>query len=157
MGPMFIPKTPGFRAQVRADFARQRLMVTLGAKLLEVEPGMVQIQLPFGDEFTQQHGFLHAGIITAVVDSACGYAAYSLMPAGASVLTVEYKVNFLNPAKGHRFLARGTVVKAGRMITVCDGSVSSIGESGDILVATMSATMMALLGRTRVSAGDVDR
>ena len=148
-----IPQTPDFRERVQESFARQKVMATLGAKLHQVLPGLVEIEIPFQDDLTQQHGFLHAGIITTVVDSACGYAAYSLMPPAASVLTVEYKANFLSPAKGTRFLARGIVVKAGRTLTICSGEVFAVTDAGDKLVATMSATMMTLVGQSHVSPG----
>jgi uncharacterized protein (TIGR00369 family) len=105
------------------------------------------IELPFRDDLTQQHGFLHAAIITAIVDSACGYAAYSLMPPDAAVLTVEYKVNFLAPAAGHTFIAYGRVAKAGRTLTVTTGDVVAQTDAGPKPVATMLATMMAAGGR----------
>lgn len=139
--------------RVRASFARQKAMEMIGAKLVRVEPGEVEIELPFREDLTQQHGFIHAGVITAVVDSACGYAAYSLMPPGASVLTVEFKVNLLAPARGERFRALGKVVKAGKTISVCHGEVVAVGEQGEKLVATMSATMMTLIGRPGVTPG----
>jgi uncharacterized protein (TIGR00369 family) len=109
---------PAFEARVRASFARQGVMTTIGARLTRVAAGAVEIELPFRSDLTQQHGFVHAGVITTIADSACGYAAFSLMPAEASVLTVEYKVNLLAPARGDRFVARGRVVKPGRTLTV---------------------------------------
>lgn len=149
----FTAQTADYAERVRASFARQQVMATLGARLVGIEPGTVVIELPFREDLTQQHGFLHAGVLTTIVDSACGYAAFSLMPADASVLSVEYKVNFLAPAKGERFRVRGTVVKAGRTITVCNGEVQALDASGEKLVATMSATMMTLLGRPGVPPG----
>lgn len=132
-------------------------MELIGAELAEIRPGFITIRLPFRADLTQQHGFLHAGVVTTIVDSACGYAAFSLMPAGASVLTVEYKVNLLSPAKGAWFLAEGRVVKPGRTLTVCEGKVYAMperdGENGSKLIATMSATMMTLLDRPGVTAG----
>src|SRR5579883_1180075 len=110
-------------ARVQASFSRQRAMALLGAQMVEVEAGRTKIVLPFREDLTQQHGFVHAGIITAIVDSACGYAALSLMPPGVGVLTIEFKVNLLNPAAGERFVARGQVVKPGRTIMVCTGEV----------------------------------
>src|SRR5918912_1005150 len=121
--PSFQPRDPNFAARVRASFARQQIMATIGARLTEVRPGEVEIELPFRPDLTQQHGYLHAGIVTAVIDSACGYAALSLMPAAAEVLSVEFKVNLLAPARGELFRARGRVVKAGRTITVCAGDL----------------------------------
>ena len=143
---VFEPRDPDFAARVRANFARQGLMATLGADLVDVGPGAVTITLPFRADLTQQHGYLHAGAVTAIVDSACGYAALSLMPAGVEVLTVEYKVNFLAPAAGQMFVARGRVTKPGRTLTVCTGDVVAVGsDGGERHVATMLTTMMAIL------------
>ncbi|MFO7263998.1 MAG: PaaI family thioesterase [Bacillota bacterium] len=153
---MFEPQTPDFAQRVHESFRRQRVMTLFGAQLEDVQPGRVTIRLPFRDDLTQQHGFLHAGVVTTIVDSACGYAAYSLMPAGASVLTVEYKVNLLAPAKGTEFLAEGQVVKQGRTITVCEGKVYALSEGNRDqrkLIATMSATMITLLDRPGIPAG----
>jgi len=119
-------------------------MNTIRAKLVRVGPGEVHIEIPFQQELTQQNGFIHAGIITSIVDSACGYAAYSLMTATSGVLTVEYKVNLLSPAIGERFLAIGRVKKPGRTLTVCEGDVFAHAEGKEKLVATMLATMMRL-------------
>jgi len=149
----FLPQAPDFADRVQSSFSQQSVMNLIGAKLTKVLPGEVEIQIPFRDDLTQQHGFLHAGIITTIVDSACGYAAFSLMPAGASVLTIEFKVNLLAPAKGERFLARGMVVKPGKTITVCSGEVFALGEKDPKLIATMMATMMTLQGRPGVSVG----
>lgn len=140
----FIPLDPQFEARVRSSFARQRVMGTIGAVLTRVEPGAVTIELPFREDLTQQHGFLHAGIVTTVLDSACGYAAFSLMPADVAVLTVEYKVNLLAPAKGERMVAQGRVLRAGRTLTVCSGDVLAPAGQGDKVVATMLATLMAV-------------
>ncbi len=117
------PLENDWETRVRASFARLALMRTIGARLLRVSPGEVAIQLLFREDLTQQHGFLAAGIVTAIVDTACGYAAMSLLPAGAGVLTVEYKVNFLAPARGDQMIARGHVVKRGRTLMVCAGEV----------------------------------
>ncbi|MBP2656060.1 MAG: hypothetical protein H6Q73_3629 [Firmicutes bacterium] len=149
----FSPQTPDFANLVQSSFAQQSVMNLIGAKLHKVLPGKVEIIIPFRDNLTQQHGFLHAGVITTIVDSACGYAAFSLMPTGASVLTIEFKVNLLAPAKGERFLARGMVVKPGRTITVCSGEVFALGSEEPKLVATMTATMMALQDRPGVAEG----
>jgi uncharacterized protein (TIGR00369 family) len=128
-------------------------MNLIGAELVKVVPGEVEIQIPYRHDLTQQHGFLHAGIITTIVDSACGYAAFSLMPPDASVLTVEFKVNLLSPAKGELFVARGKVVKPGRTITVCSGEVFSMDDEEPKLLATMTATMIMLQGRPGVTPG----
>src|SRR5215216_6136815 len=107
----FEPRDPGYDARVRASFARQRAMHTIGARIVRVEPGEVELELPFRDDLTQQHGFLHAGIVTTLVDSACGYAALSLLDREAAVLSVEFKVNLLAPAVGDRLRAVGQVIK----------------------------------------------
>jgi len=149
----FTPQTLDFANIVRSSFAKQSVMNLIGAEITKVIPGEVEIQIPFRDDLTQQHGFLHAGIITTIVDSACGYAALSLMPAGASVLTIEYKVNLLAPARGEKFAARGIVVKPGKTITVCTGEVFALGSEEPKLVATMTATMMMLQSRPGVADG----
>ena len=127
-------------------------MKLMGAELAKVVPGEVEILLSYRDDLTQQHGFLHAGVITTIADSACGYAAFSLMAPGSSVLTIEFKVNLLAPAQGKSFRARGAVVKAGRTITVCSGDVFALADE-PVLVATMTATVMALQGRAGISEG----
>ena len=140
----FTPPDPGFESRVRSSFDLQQLMKTISATLVKVSPGEVHIEIPFQEALTQQNGFIHAGIITSIVDSACGYAAYSLMAATSGVLTVEYKVNLLSPAIGERFLAIGRVRKPGRTLTVCEGDVFAHTEGNKKLVATMMATMMRL-------------
>ena len=137
-------RDPAFEARVRASFARQPFMATLGARLELVAPGKVTIRLPYRTDLTQQHGFLHAGAVTAVVDSACGYAALTLMEPGAAVLSVEFKVNLLAPAAGMEFLAIGTVVRAGRTITVCSGELRAVDDGRETVVAMLQGTMMAV-------------
>ena len=122
-------------------------MATLGARLVSVTPGEVLIELAWREELGQQHGVLHAGAVAAVADSACGYAALSLMPAGAAVMSVEFKVNLLAPGRGDRFLAHGRVRRAGRTLTVCEGSVRAIDRDEEREVAIMTATMIRLDGR----------
>ena len=117
--PAFTPQDPAFEARVRASFSRQAFMGTLGARLLRVEPGLCEIELDYRADLTQQHGYLHAAVSTAIADSAGGYAAYALMPAASSVLAVEFKVNLLEPARGERFVGRGRVVRAGKRLSVC--------------------------------------
>jgi uncharacterized protein (TIGR00369 family) len=119
-------------------------MKTIGARLTKVAPGEVRIEIPFAEGLTQQHGFVHAGIVTAIVDNACGFAANTLMPAECEVLTVEYKVNFLSPATGETFVAIGKAVKPGSTLTVCTGEVWAHAEGGRKLIAVMQATMMAV-------------
>ena len=137
-------RDPAFEARVRASFARQPFMATLGARLELVAPGKVTIRLPYRTDLTQQHGFLHAGAVTAVVDSACGYAALTLMEPGAAVLSVEFKVNLLAPAAGKEFLAIGKVVRAGRTITVCSGELRAVDDGRETVVAMLQGTMMAV-------------
>jgi uncharacterized protein (TIGR00369 family) len=144
---------PGFADRVRASFARQRVMALIGARLARVEPGSVEIELPFREELTQQHGFLHAGIVSAIADSAGGYAAYTLMPPGHSVLAVEYKVNFLAPAEGARFLARGRVLRAGRTLTVCELQVQAFGGAQGTLIAHGTQTCIGLPAKPGVAPG----
>ncbi|MEO3386195.1 PaaI family thioesterase [Mesorhizobium sp. CAU 1741] len=137
-----------FEGRVRASFARQKIMTTIGAELTRVNPGEVEIELAYDAELTQQHGFLHAGIISTALDSACGYAAYSVMPESAAVLTIEFKVNLLSPGKGERFLFRGSVTKPGRTIIVADGQAYAYDAEGEArLIATMTGTMMVVSGR----------
>lgn len=119
-------------------------MATLGATLERVTPGAVSIRLPFRDDLTQQHGSLHAGAIAAILDSACGYAALSLMAPGMAVLSVEFKINLLAPAEGTEFVARANVIRPGKTLTVCNGEVVALGAGGEIVVAAMQSTMMAL-------------
>ncbi len=141
------PEDPNFEERVRRSFARQRVMELLGATLAGVSPGRVDISLPFREDLTQQHGFIHAGIVAAIADSACGYAALTLMPPEAAVLTVEYKLNLLLPASGTLVLARGRVTKAGRTLSVCHADVVADPEGGGKLVATMLSTMMTVTNR----------
>jgi uncharacterized protein (TIGR00369 family) len=140
----FVAANTGFETSVRESFSRMTLMTTIGARLVKVAAGQVHIDIAVRDELTQQHGHVAGAIVTAIVDTACGYAAMSLMPAGAGVLTVEYKVNFLSPARGERLLARGWVVKPGRTLTVCAGEVHALSDGTEAIVATMLATMMSL-------------
>ncbi len=142
------PQDPQFEQRVRASFARQQAMMLIGAEMIDVAPGRTTIVLPFRATLTQQHGFVHAGIVTSIVDSACGYAALSLMPLDAGVLTIEYKVNLINPAAGVRFVALGQVVKPGRTIVVCTGEVRAVRTDGtELTVAIMQATMMVVRDR----------
>jgi uncharacterized protein (TIGR00369 family) len=129
---------------IRDSFARQTIMDTLGASLQSVEKGRVRIALPYAKHICQQHGFLHAGVVTTIVDSACGYAALSVMPAHSAVLTVEFKVNLMSPAMGERFIAEGRVVKAGRTLTVTQGEVIAVEGDKETTVAIITATMMRL-------------
>jgi uncharacterized protein (TIGR00369 family) len=140
--PRFTPVDADFERRVRDNFARQAFMGTLGASLRSVEPGEVVIELAPHPGLTQQHGYVHAGVVTSIVDSACGYAALTLMPAESEVLSVEFKVNLLAPAVGSRLVARGRVVRAGRTLTVCQGNAFAETPEGERHVATMQATMI---------------
>lgn len=149
--PAFEPRDPGFGARVRDSFAQQGAMRTLGARIGQVEPGRVEVLVDWAEGLTQQHGFLHGGVVASALDSACGYAAFSLMPAGTGVLTIEFKTNFVAPAQGQRFRMVGEVVKPGRTVSLVDGRAYAIGDAGqERLVATMTATLMAITGRDDV-------
>jgi uncharacterized protein (TIGR00369 family) len=139
------PRNPSFADDIKQSFAKQTMMNLIGAELTRVEPGIVEISLPYRADMTQQHGYLHAGIVTTIADTASGYAAYSLMPPRAEVLSVEFKINLLRPAQGEMFRALAEVVKSGRTLTVVRADVFGINRDGEReLVATMLATMMCL-------------
>ena len=131
--------------RVRESFARQAYMAAIGAELVHVAPGEVDIALPFSDRLTQQDGYLHAGVVAGVSDSACGYAALTTMEPGAEVLTVEFKINLLAPAAGERLVARGRVLRSGRTLTVCRGEAVTISGDQEKHVATLTATLIALM------------
>ncbi len=134
--------------RIRQEFAAQQVMQTINARLVDVAPGLVHIELDYQPGLTQQNGYLHAGILSTLVDSACGFAAFSLMPAGSQVLSVEFKVNFMSPARGEKFLASGRVVKSGRTLMVCSGEVLAFNTGIETPVALMQATMMRLTGKS---------
>jgi len=140
-------RDPAFVERVRTSFERQRFMGTLGARLGHVAAGEVDIELPVADALTQQHGFVHAGIVSAIVDTAGGYAGFSLFPANASVLTVEFKVNLLAPAEGERIVAEGFVVKPGRTLCITRGEVHALRGDKRKLVAVMQQTLMVMHGK----------
>lgn len=131
-----------FEKKVRSSFAQQGMMATIGAELISVGRGTAEIRFPFSARVTQQHGYVHAAAITAILDSACGYAAYSMAPHETSVLSVEFKVNFLAPAVGKHFVARAAVKRAGKTLTTCSADAFSIDGEKEKLVATMLATIM---------------
>lgn len=147
MTSKFVTTDVGYKDKVIESFQRQEIMKTLNASILDVRPGEIEIDLPYQKSLTQQHGFIHAGIVSTILDSACGYAAFSLMPEDAAVLTIEFKINLLSPAQGERFRAIGKVKKAGKNITVTEGEFFAITENGEKLVATMVGTIMAIYGR----------
>ncbi len=147
MGKNYTPKNPEFRERVQHSFDRQRAMATLGATIMSIDAGRVSIHMPFSEALTQQHGFIHAGIISTVLDSACGYAAFSLMPENAAVLTIEFKINLLSPAKGDWFESVGLVKKAGHNVTVADGEVYAHRGDDKMLIASMVGTLMSIYNR----------
>ena len=143
--------TGDFRQRIRSSFSRQPAMETIGAELTRVEHGTIEIELPFDIKLTQQHGFLHAGVISAALDSACGYAATTMIDQDASILTIEFKVNLMSPGRGERFLFRGEVTKPGSTIIVADGRGYAIGDGPAKLIASMTGTMMVIRGREGIS------
>ena len=146
-----IPRDPAFEARIRASFAKQGLMSTLGASILRIAPGAVEIVLPAHPSVSQQHGFVHAGAVAAIADTAAGYAALSLMPPGTGVLTTEFKINLVAPATGDRIRARSRVIKAGRTLTLAQAEVVAEGAGEEKLVAFLTATLMAIEGRHAVA------
>lgn len=138
------PEDPDFVGRVQRSFGAQQVMHTIGASLQRVEPGVVAIALPFSTHLTQQHGYLHAGIVAAIADSACGYAALTLAPPGLEVLTVEYKINLLAPARGEAFAAVASVLRRGRLLTVCRGEVLASSGGVERAVAAIQATIITL-------------
>ena len=144
------PRNPRFEQVVRDSFAAQKHMASIGAQLTAVSPGEIEIRVPFREDLTQQHGFLHAGVVTAVLDSACGYSALSLTEEGVGVLTVELNANLLAPAKGQELIARGRVLRAGRTITACQGEATMLVNGAETSVAIMLATIVTIRDRPQV-------
>ena len=140
----FNPMNPDYEARIRSSFEKQGVMKTIGAALTKIAPGEVVIEFSYDTSLTQQHGYVHAGVVTTVVDSACGYAAYTLMASDSEVLTIEYKVNFMYPARGERFKGIGRVLRSGRTVTVCSGDVVAVENGKEKVVATMLATMISV-------------
>jgi len=141
---MFQATNPIFVQEIKESFAKQTVMALIGGELTRVEPGVIEIRLPYRTDLTQQHGYIHAGVITTIADSACGYAAYTLMPQGSDVLAVEFKVNLMRPAKGETFVARAEVIKSGRTLTVVRADVHALTGEQRELIAIMQGTMMRL-------------
>ncbi len=137
--------------RIRQSFARQGAMETLGAELTRISQGVVEIELPFDVKLTQQHGILHAGVISAALDSACSYAAYTVVAPDASLLTIEFKVNLLSPGRGDRFLFRGEITKPGSTIIVADGRGYAVGDGPAKLIASMTSTLMVVRGREGIT------
>ncbi len=146
-------RDPDYQRRVADSFARQGAMAHLGAELAAVRAGEVDIRLPYRHEVSQQHGFFHGGVVATIADSAGGYAAYSLMPGDASVLTVEYKINLVAPAKGQALLARGRVVKPGRTLSVTAVDVFAVDRGKETLCAVMQQTLICLHGKSDKPAG----
>jgi len=145
------PTSAEIVARVEASFARQAFMATIGARLVHVGQGEVEIEMPVSAHLTQQHGFVHAGAVATIADSACGYAALTAMQAGAGVLTAEFKINLLAPVAGERLISKGRVVKAGRTLTLAMAEVFAVSGGVPKLCAMMTATCMAIAGREGVS------
>ncbi len=141
---MFTVKDTLYKEKVRESFSLQDVMNTIGAAPVLIEPGHVEIEFAYKKNLTQHHGFIHAGIVSTVLDSACGYAAYTLMPENTSVLTIEFKINLLSPAQGDKFVAIGKVKKPGRTITVSEGELFALHAGSSKLVATMTGTLMTM-------------
>lgn len=145
--PQFQPRDPGYAERVRESFGLQQAMGLIGAELVVVEPGYTEIHLPFKAGISQQHGFIHGGVVGMIADSAAGYAANTLTPADTSVLTVEYKLNLVAPADGERLVARGEVVKPGRTLIITKAEVFAIRDERWTLCALMQQTIMAMHGK----------
>jgi uncharacterized protein (TIGR00369 family) len=143
----FTPKNLDFRKVAAGTFERQQAMRTLGIFIARLEPGEVDLAMDYSGELTQQNGFVHAGVITAGLDTACGIAAFTLMPAGSDILTVEFKTNLLAPASGERFLFRAVVIKPGRTLTICEARAFALRDGREHLIATMTGTLMAMVRR----------
>jgi uncharacterized protein (TIGR00369 family) len=148
--PSFTPHDPDYEERVRKSFDRQKFMQLIGARLVTVEPGFCEIHLPYRDDLAQHHGYFHAGVIGTIADNAGGFAAFSLMPPGTTVLTVEYKLNLLSPGDGELLKARGQVTKPGRTLTVCRTEVFAEKDGARKLCATSLMTLIAAVGRNEV-------
>src|ERR1700681_3551989 len=142
-----LPPDPEYASRVRASFDRQKAMRLIGARLIRIAPGACTIELPYRDDLTQQHGYVHAGIVSMIVDSAGGYAGYTLFPADSSVLTVEYKMNLLAPADGERLVATGRVIRSGRTLTICELAVAAVKNGKSTDCAHGLQTLMCMHGR----------
>ena len=147
------PQDPNFADRVRDSFSRQGIMTHIGAALTRIEAGLCEIELPFRDELSQQHGFFHAGVVSTIADSAGGYAAFSLFPADSSVLTVEFKINLLAPADGEKMRATGKVIKSGRTLTICELQAFAIKGAREKLCAHGMSTLMRMQGKSDMKPG----
>ena len=149
----FTPANPDFAARVRDSFGRQPFMDHIGARITNLAPGFCEIAIDYRRELTQQHGFVHGGVLASIADSAAGYAAFSLMPAEASILTVEYKLNLLRPGRGEAMIARGRVLKPGRTLTVVQSDVFARRDGGEEQVVSSLQTLMCLYGKADNATG----
>ncbi len=149
--PMADAIHPDFATRIAASFARQGIMGTIGATLSKVAKGEIEITLLVAPHISQQHGFVHAGVVAAIADSACGYAALSLMPPGAGVLTTEFKINLMAPAGGEHLVARGRIIKAGRTLTVAQAEVYAVKAGHEKLCALLTASLMTIEGRDSIA------
>jgi uncharacterized protein (TIGR00369 family) len=147
VGNTFNPIDPDYEARITRTFNKQGIMRTLGITLEHVEPGKVDLALPIRDELSQQHGYLHAGVVTTLLDTAGGLAALTLMPINAAVLAIEFKANFLAPAQGELLIVHGQVIRAGRTITVCSAEAYAVAQGRETHVSTMTSTVMTLIDR----------
>ncbi|MGQ0684740.1 PaaI family thioesterase [Bradyrhizobium sp.] len=152
--PRFEPKNPDFRRLATDTFVRQKAMRTLGFSIARMEPGEVDLAMDYSPALTQQNGFVHAGVITAGLDTACGIAAFTLMPAGSDILTVEFKTNLLAPASGTRFVFRAEVIKPGRTLTIAEARAFALRDGTEHLIATMTGTLMAMQRREATSTSE---
>lgn len=143
----FQPQNPAYEARVRDSFSRQPFMEQIGASLEVIEPGYVEVHLPYSKKLTQQHGFIHGGALATIADSAAGYAAFTLVPADASILTVEYKLNIMRPGQGEKMIAKGKVIKPGRNLTIVDSDVYAVRDGEEVMCVASIQTLMALHGR----------
>ncbi|MDM8556654.1 PaaI family thioesterase [Desulfococcaceae bacterium HSG7] len=150
MTPQFKPCNSEYKEKIIESFNRQEVMKTVNASIIGVRPGEMELEFPYHSSLTQQHGFIHAGIVSTVLDTACGYAAFSLMSENAAVLTIEFKVNLLSPTKGECFRAVGKVKKSGKTITVTEGELFSCSDGREKLTATMVATIMSIYDREEI-------
>lgn len=150
MSKLFTPLDENYQSRVQNSFDRQQCMASLNITMSKIEAGKVELSMPYNKLYTQQHGFIHAGIISTALDSACGYAAFTLMDPDAAVLTVEYKINLLSPAKGEVFLFEAEVLKPGRTITVAEGKAYACNGEEKKLIASMNGTLMAIMERNDI-------
>lgn len=145
-GTAFEPRNPDYAGRVRDSFARQPMMAHIGAKITALAPGYCEIVMPYSRDITQQHGYIHGGALATIADSAAGYAAFTLLAAADSPLTVEYKLNILRPGAGERFIARGRVIKPGRTLTVVNADVYAVQNGAEVMCVTSIQTLMTLAG-----------